>query len=164
VPKPIHGLLDSLIEQFASAIAARAEQMLSRSGTLRLAARGGVGIRMCPYPGCKEAGAGPRNRWFCREHSRSVPVREQKRILLERAKANASAARLSRAASGTGRRLDMRCRVEGCKNARSALRLHLRRAPQGTLRQGAARGAGEVERLAPEEGRRLAPRRLRGSL
>ena len=66
MPKPIHGLLDSLIEQFASAIAARAEQMLSRSGTLRLAARGGVGIRMCPYPGCKEAGAGPRNRWFCR--------------------------------------------------------------------------------------------------
>ena len=71
---------------------------------------------MCPYPGCKEAGAGPRNRWFCREHSRSVPVREQKRILLERAKANAGAARLARAASGTGRRLDMRCRVEGCKN------------------------------------------------
>jgi hypothetical protein len=116
VPKPIHGLLDSLIEQFASTIAARAEQMLSRSGTLRLAARGGVGVRMCPYPGCKEAGAGPRNRWFCREHSRSVPVREQKRILLERAKANAGAARLARAASGTGRRLDMRCRVEGCKN------------------------------------------------
>jgi hypothetical protein len=114
VAKPIYGLLDNLIEQFASAIAARAEQMLSRSGTLRLARP--VGARMCPYPGCKTPGAGPRNRWFCREHSHSVPVREQKRILAERAKENAAAARLARAAQGGGRHLDMRCRVEGCKN------------------------------------------------
>lgn len=113
--KPIHGLLDSLIEQFASAIAARAEQMLSRSPSLRLASQSTV-VRMCPFPGCKTPGAGPRNRWFCREHSHSVPVREQKRILAERAKANAAAARLARAARTGGRRLDMRCRVEGCKN------------------------------------------------
>jgi hypothetical protein len=116
VAKPLHGLLDNLIEQFASAIAARAEQMLSRSGALRLAARGGAVMRMCPYPGCKTPGAGPRNRWFCREHSHSVPVREQKRILAERAKENAAAAREARAARTGGRRLDMRCRVEGCKN------------------------------------------------
>src|SRR2546422_2285960 len=113
MPKPIHGLLDSLIEQFAAAIAARAEQMFARSG---LGSGRAIGIRMCPYPGCKNAGAGPRNRWFCREHARSVPVREQKRILLERAKANQAAARIARAATGGGRRLDMRCRVAGCKN------------------------------------------------
>src|SRR6266550_2317895 len=114
MPKPIHGLLDNFIEQFASAIAARAEQMFARSAF----ARGGrrAGIRMCPYPGCKNSGAGPRNRWFCREHARSVPVREQKRILAERAKENQTAARLARARQLGGRHLDMRCRVEGCKN------------------------------------------------
>ena len=115
MPKPIHGLLDNFIEQFASAIAARAEQMFARSAF----ARGGrrTGIRMCPFPGCKNAGAGPRNRWFCREHARSVPVREQKRILAERAKENQEAARIARASrGGGGRRLDMHCRVEGCKN------------------------------------------------
>jgi hypothetical protein len=113
MPKPIHGLLDSFIEQFAAAIAARAEQMFARSAAGR-GIRLGVGVRMCPYPGCKNAGAGPRNRWFCREHARSVPVREQKRILVERAKETQAAARLAR--GGTGRRLDMRCRVEGCRN------------------------------------------------
>src|ERR671934_2875714 len=116
MPKPIHGLLDNFIEQFASAIAARAEQMFARSAF----ARGSgprIGVRMCPYPGCKNPGAGPRNRWFCREHARSVPVREQKRILAERAKENREAARLARASRpGGGRRLDMHCRVEGCKN------------------------------------------------
>jgi hypothetical protein len=112
MPKPIHGLLDSFIEQFAAAIAARAEQMFARSPAGRGARLSG--IRMCPFPGCKNAGAGPRNRWFCREHARNVPVREQKRILAERAKENQQAARLAR--GGTGRRLDMRCRVEGCKN------------------------------------------------
>ena len=112
--KPIHGLLDRLIEQFASAIAMRAEQMFARSaaGRSRL---GAATLRLCPAPGCKNPGAGPRNRWFCREHAKSVPVKEQKRILAERAKANRAAARLARVGQG-GRRLDMRCRVEGCKN------------------------------------------------
>ncbi|HTO98978.1 MAG TPA: hypothetical protein VMK66_18135 [Myxococcales bacterium] len=87
--------------------------MFARSAAGRGLRLGG-GVRMCPYPGCGKAGAGPRNRWFCREHSRSVPVREQKRILAERAKETQAAARLAR--GGTGRRLDMRCRVEGCKN------------------------------------------------
>jgi hypothetical protein len=113
--KPIHGLLDRLIEQFATAVASRAEQMFARSA----AGRGRLhpaGIRMCPNPGCKNPGAGPRNRWFCRDHARTVPVREQKRILVERAKASQAAARIARASQSGGRRLDMRCRVEGCKN------------------------------------------------
>src|SRR5882672_11426727 len=97
MPKPIHGLLDSLIEQFAAAVASRAEQMFARSAAGRAAVRP-MGVRLCPNPGCKNPGAGPRNRWFCREHARSVPIREQKRILLERAKANQTAARLARGA------------------------------------------------------------------
>jgi hypothetical protein len=115
MPKPIHGLLDRLIEQFASAVAVRAEQMFARSAAGRVG-RLGNGVRMCPNPGCKNPGAGPRNRWFCREHARSVPIRDQKRILAERAKANQAAARIARAADGGGRRLDMHCRVAGCKN------------------------------------------------
>jgi len=113
--KPIHGLLDQLIEQFASAIALRAEQMFARSAAGRSSRLGAASFRLCPAPGCKNPGAGPRNRWFCRDHAKSVPVKEQKRILAERAKANQAAARLARASRG-GRHLDMRCRVEGCKN------------------------------------------------
>src|SRR5437016_13343078 len=118
MPKPIHGLLDSLIEQFAAAIAARAEQMFARSALGSAGRR--AGIRMCPYPGCKNPGAGPRNRWFCTEHARSVPVREQKRILAARADGAASSPRIARKRRGPspfkGKKLDMRCRVAGCKN------------------------------------------------
>src|SRR5258707_6927484 len=112
---PIHGLLDRLIEQSAAAIALRAEQMFARSAAGRSSRLGAASFRLCPAPGCKNPGAGPRNRWFCRDHAKSVPVKEQKRILAERAKANQAAARIARASRG-GRRPDMRCRVEGCKN------------------------------------------------
>jgi len=98
--KPIHGLLDRLIEQFAAAIALRAEQMFARSAAGRGSRLGAAPLRLCPAPGCKNPGAGPRNRWFCRDHAKSLPVKEQKRILAERAKANQAAARLARASSG----------------------------------------------------------------
>src|SRR4029077_254931 len=113
--KPIHGLLDRLIEQFASAIALRAEQMFARSAAGRSSRLGAASLRLCPAPGSKNPGAGPRNRWFCRDHAKSVPVKEQKRILAERAKATQARARRPPASRG-GRGLDMRCRVEGCKN------------------------------------------------
>ena len=106
--KPLHALLDGFVEQFAGLIAARAEQMFLRS-----AQRTGVGaVRICPYPGCTMPGAGPRNRWFCSDHSRSVPVQEQKRLLAERRREKRLAARLARG----GRTHDMRCRVALCKN------------------------------------------------
>ena len=117
MPKqPLHGLLDRLIDQFATAIAARAHEIVAR--TAPKGRRGGT--RMCPYPGCKNPGAGPRNRWFCTEHARSVPVREQKRILAARADGAASSPRIARKRRGPspfkGKKLDMRCRVAGCKN------------------------------------------------
>src|SRR5207248_1523393 len=37
--------------------------------------------RLCPVPGCGRPGAGPRNRWFCREHVAKLSVAEQKGIL-----------------------------------------------------------------------------------
>jgi hypothetical protein len=113
----LSALLDRFIDQFASAIAARAEEKLSRVTRASGGGKATAGTRMCPYPGCKNAGAGPRNRWFCRDHARSVPVREQKRILAERAKSSGGAALvLKRRGPAKGRKLDMSCRVEGCKN------------------------------------------------
>lgn len=118
--QPLHGMLDRFIDQFATVIASRAQEMLARTsrgldGALHQGRAGGV--RMCPNPGCKNPGAGPRNRWFCRQHVKTVPVREQKRILAERAKSSSGAALvLSRRGPSRGRKLDMSCRVEACKN------------------------------------------------
>ena len=53
-----------------------------------------------------------------REPDPKFLFRYHRRILAERTKENQQAARIAR--GGTGRRLDMRCRVEGCKNTRAA--------------------------------------------
>ena len=113
----LHGVLDSFIEQFASVIAARAEAMLSNAQRAQQGRRGAAQKRSfpCPYPGCKSPGNGPRNRWFCKKHS-ALPVREQKRILAER-EAKGGAALVVRRPAAKGRKLDMSCRVAGCKNA-----------------------------------------------
>jgi hypothetical protein len=122
MPKqPLHGVLENVIEQFAAAIAERAQVLLAKAsqGAGKMARSGRGGVRMCPYPGCKNPGNGPRNRWFCKEHSKSVGVREQKRILAERAKSGGAALVVKakkRVGANKGRKLDMRCRVEGCKN------------------------------------------------
>ena len=110
--RPLHGLLDELIDQFANALAARAHALMARSGVGVLSA-----VRMCPFPGCGKLGAGPRNRHFCKEHAKSVPLREQKRLLAERAKETSAALAAGRRTTAMrGRKLDMGCRVEGCKN------------------------------------------------
>ena len=125
MPRPpnLHGMLDKFVNQFASVVAARAGALLSRTrgGAVKQGRKGGRGVvRKCPFPGCRNAGKGPRNRWFCREHAASVPVREQKRILAERAQKGGAAlvvkAKSRRASANKGRKLDMHCRVQGCKN------------------------------------------------
>src|SRR5256885_100706 len=141
--KPIHGLLDRLIEQFAAAVAQRAEQMFARSAAGRSSRLGAATLRMCPAPGCKNPGAGPRNRWVCREHAKNVPVKEQKRILAERAKANQAAARLARASPGVrkheieylraavlGDRLRIQTRVASMKVANSVRKTEIFRGPE----------------------------------
>ncbi len=119
----LSGLLDKFLDQIAGVVAAKAGVLLSRSsrgGAARTARAGARGrTRMCPYPGCKNPGNGPRNRWFCKEHSKSVPVREQKRILAERAQKGGSSLVVKskrRTSAAKGRKLDMSCRVAGCKN------------------------------------------------
>jgi len=83
--------------------------------------------RLCPVPGCGEPGAGPRNRWFCKDHSAKLSATEQKSIL-ERNKRLAAEGKLPTAipsqrivrippkAPRARRALDMSCRVEGCPN------------------------------------------------
>ncbi len=121
-PPNLHGMLDKFLDQFASVVAARASAKLLGKGAARQGRRGGS-VRICPNPGCKNPGNGPRNRWFCKEHAKSVPVREQKRILAERAQKGGAAgaslvlkAKSRRVSANKGRKLDMHCRVEGCKN------------------------------------------------
>jgi hypothetical protein len=102
-------------------VAARAHQIFARQAPKAAAgARGGKRSYPCPYPGCKNPGAGPRNRWFCSEHAKSVPVAEQKRILAARRKKNGAAlvvkGRKRRSSPMKGKKLDMGCRVPGCKN------------------------------------------------
>ncbi len=120
-PPNLHGMLDKFLDQFASVVAARASAKLAgkMGGAARRGRKGGK-VRICPYPGCKNPGNGPRNRWFCKDHAKSVPVREQKRILAERAQKGGAAlvvkARTRRTSANKGRKLDMHCRVDGCKN------------------------------------------------
>src|SRR6185503_19110307 len=110
--QPLHGLLDRFIDQFAAVLAVRAQELISRTGPDNRS----IG-RTCPFPGCKKLGAGPRNRWFCREHARSVPVKEQKRLLAARAEIASTAMSIGRKRGpNKGKKLDMHCRVEGCKN------------------------------------------------
>jgi hypothetical protein len=83
--------------------------------------------RLCPVPGCGKPGAGPRNRWFCKEHAAKLSTAEQKSIL-ERNRRLASEGKLPAAVPAQRivrlpprsprprRALDMSCRVEGCTN------------------------------------------------
>jgi hypothetical protein len=134
-------LIEGFSAQFEKIIARQVEQQVAvqvaaalakhnLAGKLGKAAKlldGRRGGRLCPVPGCGQPGAGPRNRWFCRDHSSKLSVAEQKSIL-ERNKRLAAegklptavpAARITRLAPKerrARRALDMTCRVEGCLN------------------------------------------------
>ena len=114
----LHGLVDRLVDAFAAAVAAKAQQRIPASAAP--ARRGGArGARMCPVPGCPNPGAGPRNRWFCKDHAKSLSVRAQKKLLEARRGKPADlapAARTRRVSPNKGKKLDMSCRVAGCKN------------------------------------------------
>jgi hypothetical protein len=83
--------------------------------------------RLCPVPGCGRPGAGPRNRWFCRDHIGKLSVTEQKAILERNRRLAAEGklptlvpaqriVRLPPKQPRQRRPLDMTCRVEGCPN------------------------------------------------
>ena len=125
----------ALIERFAQDLSSaisdlvqrQVKDAVARASSGRLEADGRRAGRLCPGPGCGEPGAGPRNRWFCREHSKKLSATEQKTIL-ERSKRNGSDTRLPTAVPAQKvvrlppksprprRALDMSCRVDGCLN------------------------------------------------
>ena len=83
--------------------------------------------RLCPVPGCGKPGAGPRNRWFCRDHVKKLSATEQKGILERNRRLAADGklptqvpaqriVRLPTKQPRARRTLDMSCRVEGCPN------------------------------------------------
>jgi hypothetical protein len=83
--------------------------------------------RLCPVPGCGKPGAGPRNRWFCREHAEKLSVEEQKGILARTKRQAAEGklpteipseliVRIPPRVQRAHKPLDMSCRVEGCPN------------------------------------------------
>ena len=82
-------LIDRFTHDLTDAIAQQVEQQVSAAlSRLRVEGPGARGQldgrrsgRLCPVPGCGETGAGPRNRWFCREHAGRLSAAEQKSIL-----------------------------------------------------------------------------------
>jgi hypothetical protein len=83
--------------------------------------------RLCPVPNCGQPGAGPRNRWFCKNHAAKLSATEQKSILERNRRLAADGklptqvpaqriVRLPPKAQRARRALDMSCRVEGCPN------------------------------------------------
>ena len=127
--------LHALFDQLATALTALVEEQV-KAAVSRLPAAQGVRLahtdgrrsgRLCPVPGCGKPGAGPRNRWFCREHAGKLSAAEQKGIL-ERNRRLAAEGKLPTAVPAQRivrlppkqqrprRALDMSCRVEGCTN------------------------------------------------
>src|SRR5437667_88896 len=129
------GSFRALIERFAQDLSAAIGELVqqqvrdavARVSGGRLEADGRRSGRLCPVPGCGEPGAGPRNRWFCRDHARKLSAAEQKSIV-ERNKRLAAEGKLPTAVPAQRivrlppksprprRTLDMSCRVDGCPN------------------------------------------------
>ncbi|TMA26532.1 MAG: hypothetical protein E6J78_13370 [Deltaproteobacteria bacterium] len=126
-------LIDRFTRDLAAAIATYVDEQVS-SALARIHLEGGElradgrrSGRLCPVPGCGKPGAGPRNRWFCREHAAKLSAAEQKSIL-ERNKRLEAEGKLPTAVPAQRivrlppkqlrprRALDMSCRVEGCPN------------------------------------------------
>ena len=120
-------LIDVLTAHVDAQVAAAVSRLRPAANGHAAKADGRRSGRLCPVPGCGEAGAGPRNRWFCREHAGKLSTAEQKSILernrrlaaegkLPTAVGSHQVVRLPPRAQRARRPLDMSCRVEGCTN------------------------------------------------
>lgn len=124
--------LHSLFDQLATALTAMVEEQVNAAlartqGTTVAHTDGRRSGRLCPVPGCGRPGAGPRNRWFCKEHAAKLSP-DQQRGILDRNRKLAAEGKLPTAVpeqrivrlppkqQRPRRALDMSCRVEGCSN------------------------------------------------
>jgi hypothetical protein len=127
-------LVDRFTRELTALIAQQVEQQVAAAlsrlqvdGAARGRLDGRRSGRLCPVPGCGETGAGPRNRWFCKDHAGKLSAAEQKSIL-ERNRRLAAEGKLPTAVPAQRivrlpaksprprRALDMSCRVDGCPN------------------------------------------------
>src|SRR3954470_2974476 len=128
-------LIDRFARELTAAIAQHVEEQVSAAlsrvhagaNSARARLDGRRSGRLCPVPGCGKPGAGPRNRWFCKDHASRLSAAEQKGIV-ERNRRLAAEGKLPTAvpaqrivrlpakAQRPRRSLDMSCRVEGCGN------------------------------------------------
>ena len=127
-------VIDRFTRELTAVISRQVEEQVSAAlsriqvgGGMRVHLDGRRSGRLCPVPGCGEPGAGPRNRWFCKDHASKLSAAEQKSIL-ERNRRLAAEGKLPTAipaqrivrlpakAPRPRRALDMSCRVEGCLN------------------------------------------------
>src|SRR2546421_9868028 len=133
-------LIERFSRELSDAIANFVEEQVSaavsrmQAGARGVRADGRRSGRLCPVPGCGEPGAGPRNRWFCKDHAGKLSAAEQKSIL-ERNRRLAAEGKLPTAipaqrivrlpakAPMPRRALDLSCRVEGCLNRSRAPRV-----------------------------------------
>jgi hypothetical protein len=127
-------VIDRFTRELTAVISRQVEEQVS-AALSRIQVGGGARVhldgrrsgRLCPVPGCGEPGAGPRNRWFCKDHAGKLSAAEQKSIL-ERNRRLAAEGKLPTAIPAQRivrlpaksprprRALDMSCRVEGCLN------------------------------------------------
>src|SRR2546428_7840028 len=127
-------VIDRFTRELTAVISRQVEEQVS-AALSRIQVGGGARVhldgrrsgRLCPVPGCGEPGAGPRNRWFCKDHAKKLSAAEQKGIL-ERNKRLAAEGKLPTAVPAQRivrlppkeprprRALDMSCRVDGCPN------------------------------------------------
>jgi hypothetical protein len=130
----LRAIFDRFSTELSAAIASHVEMMVNRALAAKppLPTRSGKadlrrGGRLCPVPGCGQPGAGPRNRWFCRDHAKKLSATEQRSILERNRRLAAEGklptqvpsqriVRLPPKAPRPPRTLDMSCRVEGCPN------------------------------------------------
>jgi hypothetical protein len=132
-PPDFRQVVERIVSQLTDLVAGEVERRVSEAlrsmkselGSIKVDGRRGG--RLCPVPGCGKPGAGPRNRWFCQEHAKSLSASEQRGIV-ERNKRLAAEGKLNVQVPADlvvrlptkvkrGRRsLDMVCRVDGCTN------------------------------------------------
>lgn len=130
-PLSLQALVLQLTQQLTTLVATEVERRV-RDSIKPVRAKAPVASpvqdRLCPVPGCGKAGAGPRNRYFCSEHSRTLSSEEQRSIVARAKRLAGESTTQAAAPSGpryvvvppqarrAGRALDMSCRVAGCSN------------------------------------------------
>ncbi len=138
-------LIDRFTGELSAAIAVLVEAQVAAALTgLKLSAGAGSSKaakldgrragRLCPVPSCGKPGAGPRNRWFCKDHAKKLSATEQKSILERNRRLSAEGKLLTQVPAQrvvrlppkeprARRTLDMTCRVPGCPNRSRGPRL-----------------------------------------